>query len=75
MLGWNRERIVVIDEDQGKSGAVPQSRGGFGGMVTAVARGEGGIVNRRAQLAGVERAAGHQREPEQTLFSPRVISP
>jgi excisionase family DNA binding protein len=44
MLGWNRERIVVIDEDQGKSGSLPQSRGGFGGMVTAIARGEGGIV-------------------------------
>lgn len=44
MLGWSRERIVVIDEDQGQSGAVPQSRVGFGGMVTAVARAEGGIV-------------------------------
>jgi len=44
MLGWSRERIVVIDEDQGQSGAVPQSRAGFGGMVTAVARAEGGIV-------------------------------
>ena len=43
-LGWSRERIVIIDEDQGQSGALPQSRGGFGGMVAAVARGEVGIV-------------------------------
>jgi len=43
-LGWSRERIQVIDEDQGKSAAVPQSRGGFGDMVAAVARGEVGIV-------------------------------
>lgn len=43
-LGWSRERIVVVDEDQGKSGALPQSRGGFASMVTAIARGEAGIV-------------------------------
>lgn len=43
-LGWSRERIVIIDEDQGRSGALPQSRAGFGGMVAAVARGEVGIV-------------------------------
>jgi DNA invertase Pin-like site-specific DNA recombinase len=43
-LGWSRERIVVVDEDQGRSGALPQSRGGFGAIVAAVARGEVGIV-------------------------------
>ncbi|HEY3195161.1 MAG TPA: recombinase family protein [Candidatus Dormibacteraeota bacterium] len=43
-LGWSRERIAIIDEDQGQSGALPQSRGGFGDMVAAVARGEVGIV-------------------------------
>jgi excisionase family DNA binding protein len=43
-LGWSRERILVVDEDQGKSAALPQSRGGFGDMVAAVARGEVGIV-------------------------------
>ena len=43
-LGWSRERIVIIDEDQGQSGALAQARGGFGGMVAAVARGEVGIV-------------------------------
>jgi excisionase family DNA binding protein len=43
-LGWSRERIIVVDEDQGQSGALPQARGGFGGMVAAVARGDVGIV-------------------------------
>jgi DNA invertase Pin-like site-specific DNA recombinase len=43
-LGWSRERIIVVDEDQGQSGALPQARGGFGCMVAAVARGEVGIV-------------------------------
>jgi DNA invertase Pin-like site-specific DNA recombinase len=43
-LGWSRERVVVIDEDQGKSGAIPQARAGFAKLVGAVARGEVGIV-------------------------------
>lgn len=43
-LGWSRERLVVIDEDQGKSASIPQARAGFGRMVSAVARGEVGIV-------------------------------
>lgn len=43
-LGWDRERIVVVDEDQGRSGAMPQSRAGFGDIVAAVARGEVGVV-------------------------------
>jgi excisionase family DNA binding protein len=42
--GWPKERIVVIDEDQGKSAAVADSRAGFGGLVTAAGRGEAGIV-------------------------------
>lgn len=43
-LGWSRERVVIIDEDQGKSGAVPHARVGFAKLVGAVARGEVGIV-------------------------------
>ncbi len=43
-LGWPGERIVILDEDQGKSGAIPQMREGFGRLVSAVARGEVGIV-------------------------------
>jgi len=43
-LGWTRDRIIVLDEDQGRSAALPNARGGFGDMVAAVARGEVGIV-------------------------------
>lgn len=43
-LGWSSERVKVIDEDQGKSGASPNSRSGFLELVGAVARGEVGIV-------------------------------
>jgi DNA invertase Pin-like site-specific DNA recombinase len=43
-MGWSRDRIVVVDEDQGKTGAIPDSRAGFGNLVSAVARGEVGIV-------------------------------
>src|SRR2546427_9802773 len=43
-LGWSRDRVVLIDEDQGRSGAIPYARTGFGQLVSAVARGEGGIV-------------------------------
>ena len=39
-LGWARERIIVVDEDHGRSAALPKARGGFGEMVAAVARGE-----------------------------------
>jgi DNA invertase Pin-like site-specific DNA recombinase len=42
--GWPKERIVVIDEDQGKSAAVAEARIGLGQLITAVGRGEGGIV-------------------------------
>ena len=43
-LGWGRDRVVVVDEDQGKTGTIPDSRCGFGNLVGAVARGEVGIV-------------------------------
>lgn len=42
--GWPRERIVVIDEDQGTSAATAKVRPGFARLVSAVARGEVGIV-------------------------------
>jgi DNA invertase Pin-like site-specific DNA recombinase len=42
--GWSRDRIVIIDEDQGRSGAIPYARSGFGRVVSVAARGEGGIV-------------------------------
>jgi excisionase family DNA binding protein len=43
-LGWVRDRVTIVDEDQGKTGAIPDSRAGFGNLVGAVARGEVGIV-------------------------------
>lgn len=43
-LGWPRELVVVIDEDQGKSGSSANQRSGFGRLVTAVGLGEVGIV-------------------------------
>ncbi len=43
-FGWPRERVVVVDEDQGKSGARAGDRRGFGRIVTAVGMGDAGIV-------------------------------
>jgi DNA invertase Pin-like site-specific DNA recombinase/uncharacterized protein YndB with AHSA1/START domain len=43
-LGWPCERVVVVDEDQGKSGSCPNNRSGFARLVTAVGLGEVGIV-------------------------------
>jgi DNA invertase Pin-like site-specific DNA recombinase len=42
--GWPRERIVVVDEDQGKSGATAKTRTGFARLLAVVAQGEVGIV-------------------------------
>jgi DNA invertase Pin-like site-specific DNA recombinase len=43
-MGWNEQQVVVVDEDQGKSGATPESRPGFARLISAVARSEVGIV-------------------------------
>jgi len=43
-MGWVRDRVVVVDEDQGTSGSVPDARSGFGNLVGAIARSEVGIV-------------------------------
>ena len=43
-LGWPRERIVVIDCDQGQSGASAEGRKGFQQLVTDVGMGRAGIV-------------------------------
>jgi excisionase family DNA binding protein len=42
--GWSRERILVIDEDQGRSGKMAKVRPGFARLIAAVAQGEVGIV-------------------------------
>lgn len=43
-LGWPTERVVVIDNDQGQSGASAQAREGFKTLVNEVAMGRAGIV-------------------------------
>ncbi len=43
-LGWPAERIHVIDEDQGKSGAGSAGRSGFQELMARVAAGEVGLV-------------------------------
>jgi DNA invertase Pin-like site-specific DNA recombinase len=43
-LGWPEERIVVIDDDQGQSGASSSEREGFQRLVAEVGLGKVGIV-------------------------------
>jgi DNA invertase Pin-like site-specific DNA recombinase len=43
-LGWNAEQIVVIDEDQGLSGANASQRNGFQRLVAEVGLGRAGVV-------------------------------
>jgi DNA invertase Pin-like site-specific DNA recombinase len=43
-LGWPREQIVVVDADQGHSGASAVDRAGFQTLVAAVGLGQVGIV-------------------------------
>jgi DNA invertase Pin-like site-specific DNA recombinase len=43
-LGWPREKIVVIDSDQGQSGASMEGRDGFQRLVADVGMGRAGIV-------------------------------
>jgi DNA invertase Pin-like site-specific DNA recombinase len=43
-LGWPREQVVQIDEDQGKSGASTQERSGFRQMIAEAALGGVGII-------------------------------
>jgi DNA invertase Pin-like site-specific DNA recombinase len=43
-LGWRREAVEVVDEDQGRSGSSSEGRTGFVRLADAVARGEAGAV-------------------------------
>ena len=43
-LGWPEDRIMVIDHDQGQSGASTVDREGFQRLVTEVGLGKAGIV-------------------------------
>ena len=43
-LGWARSRVLVIDEDLGRSAAMADSRPGFARLVTEVTMGRVGLV-------------------------------
>ena len=43
-LGWDADRITVIDSDLGKSGASSEGRDGFKRLVSEVGLGNAGIV-------------------------------
>src|SRR3954447_20544340 len=43
-LGWPRERIVVIDDDLGKSGAASAERHGFQRLIAEIGLGNAGLV-------------------------------
>ena len=43
-LGWRDEQIIVIDSDQGESGASATWRGGFQHLVSEIGMGRAGIV-------------------------------
>jgi len=43
-LGWSRDAINIIDEDQGRSGASSEGRTGFVRLVDAIAHGQVGAV-------------------------------
>src|SRR5919199_70474 len=43
-LGWAADAIVVIDQDQGRSGASARGRDGFQQLVAAVGLGQAGAV-------------------------------
>jgi DNA invertase Pin-like site-specific DNA recombinase len=43
-LGWTQDRVIVIDDDQGQSGASMVGRDGFQRLVADVGMGRAGIV-------------------------------
>ena len=43
-LGWPRDRVVVIDDDLGKSGSSSNERHGFQRLIAEIGLGEAGLV-------------------------------
>ena len=43
-LGWDREQIIIVDDDQGLSGDGATERSGFSNMTVKVALGQVGII-------------------------------
>lgn len=88
-LGWPREQIAVIDEDQGKSAAgsaAAHGRDGFAQLVSAVGLGEVGIVlalevSRLARnsaewyrLLELAALAGTLIADDTTIYDPRLFN-
>ena len=73
-LGWPEERIVVIDHDQGQSGASASEHEGFQRLVADVGLGKAGIVMGfgglapGAQLCRLASVAGDLRPEPQPDF-------
>src|SRR6266576_292192 len=44
LFGWPKERIEVIDDDLGKSGASSEGRGGFQRLIAEIGLGKAGLV-------------------------------
>ena len=44
LFGWPKERIEVIDDDLGKSGASSEARGGFQRLIAEIGLGKAGLV-------------------------------
>ena len=87
-LGWSSEQIVVIDIDQGRSGASAADREGFQHLVAEVSLGRAGIVlglecsrlaRNSRRLAPTARALRDDRHPDlrrgRPLRSPPVQRP
>jgi DNA invertase Pin-like site-specific DNA recombinase len=43
-LGWSREQVTIVDEDQGLSGQTAEGRAGFAYLLSQVALGQVGII-------------------------------
>jgi excisionase family DNA binding protein len=43
-LGWAQDKVRLLDDDQGHSSSTPQTRSGFGQLVSAIGKGEVGMV-------------------------------
>src|SRR5262249_59909585 len=63
-LGWRDEEIIVVDNDQGESGASAVSREGFQRLVSDVGMGRGGGWN--------SIPSGIQTLARRVVFGPRL---
>src|SRR6266478_4993568 len=71
-LGWPHERVQVIDEDLGKSGAGGVERQGFQKLIAEIGLGNSGLAPTARALLGVWRAHRRRRT---SLRSARLSRP